>query len=228
MQATESLQALINSPAQPQSVLDFGINFFIAVVLGTVLGNIYQRFGRSSADKLGFSKLFVLLSITTMLVITIVKSSLALSLGLVGALSIVRFRSAIKEPEELVFLFLAIALGLGLGAGQRLLTVVGATLTFGVIAMRGFLYTEKESGNFFLTLSTKACAKPVLEKVSELLKKSCQYVSIRRIDESPDELECTFSITVSSLSDIETLRKELRLLDTGFHYSLVENKGLIG
>ena len=52
---------------------------------------------------------------TTMLIITVVKSSLALSLGLVGALSIVRFRAAIKEPEELAYLFLTIAIGLALG-----------------------------------------------------------------------------------------------------------------
>jgi uncharacterized membrane protein YhiD involved in acid resistance len=52
----------------------------------------------------------------------VVKSSLALSLGLVGALSIVRFRTPIKEPEELVYLFLSIGIGLGMGAGQPLLT----------------------------------------------------------------------------------------------------------
>jgi hypothetical protein len=55
----------------------------------------------------------------------IVKSSLALSLGLVGALSIVRFRAAIKEPEELVYLFLIIAIGLGCGANQLIITSVG-------------------------------------------------------------------------------------------------------
>jgi len=55
----------------------------------------------------------------------IVKSSLALSLGLVGALSIVRFRAAIKEPEELVYLFLIIAIGLGCGANQLTITIIG-------------------------------------------------------------------------------------------------------
>ena len=61
-------------------------------------------------------------TVATVVVISIVKSSLALSLGLVGALSIVRFRSAIKEPEELAYLFLSIGIGLGLGAGQRVVT----------------------------------------------------------------------------------------------------------
>jgi len=67
----------------------------------------------------------VILGVATCIVIMIVKSSLALSLGLVGALSIVRFRAAIKEPEELVYLFLIIAAGLGCGAGQLKITIVG-------------------------------------------------------------------------------------------------------
>ena len=66
-----------------------------------------------------------LLAVTTMFIITVVKSSLALSLGLVGALSIVRFRAAIKEPEELTYLFFAISIGLGLGADQRVVTLAG-------------------------------------------------------------------------------------------------------
>ena len=59
-----------------------------------------------------------MLSITTTIVITVVKFSLALSLGLVGALSIVRFRAAIKEPEELVYLFMIIGIGLASGSAQ--------------------------------------------------------------------------------------------------------------
>ena len=71
-----------------------------------------------------------MLSLITFLVILIVKSSLALSLGLVGALSIVRFRTPIKEPEELIYLFLAIALGLGYGAGQIIPTTSIAIIIF--------------------------------------------------------------------------------------------------
>ena len=66
----------------------------------------YVKISNSLNDKEHFSEIFVPLAIITTLVITVVKFSLALSLGLVGALSIVRFRAAIKEPEELVYLFL--------------------------------------------------------------------------------------------------------------------------
>ncbi len=65
----------------------------------------------------------------------IVKSSLALSLGLVGALSIVRFRAAIKEPEELVYLFLIIAVGLGCGANQLIITTIGILFSLIIIML---------------------------------------------------------------------------------------------
>ena len=76
------------------------------------------------------------------------KSSLALSLGLVGALSIVRFRTPIKEPEELAYLFISIAMGLGLGANQILATVVAGP---GILAFMAIIKTakrENKSKNF--------------------------------------------------------------------------------
>ena len=70
---------------------------------------------------------------TTMLIITIIQQSLALSLGLVGALSIVRFRAAIKEPEELSYLFLCIAMGLGFGANQRIISIISFVFISSII-----------------------------------------------------------------------------------------------
>ena len=81
-------------------------------------------FGNSFSDRFVMAGSFVMLALVTMLVITVVKSSLALSLGLVGALSIVRFRTPIKEPEDLIYLFLAIAIGLGVGASSIYITTL--------------------------------------------------------------------------------------------------------
>ena len=83
--------------------INFG-NFFIALLLSLILAYLvkltYIKVGRALNDKDYFSDTFIRLAIITTLVITVIKFSLALSLGLVGALSIVRFRAAIKEPEE--------------------------------------------------------------------------------------------------------------------------------
>jgi hypothetical protein len=98
------------------------INLVLVLILGQVLSWHYKQFAQVLSNKRKFARLFVFISATTMMVITVVKSSLALSLGLVGALSIIRFRTPIKEPEDLAYLFLALAMGIGLGADQRLAT----------------------------------------------------------------------------------------------------------
>ena len=112
-------------------------NFFIGILLSLFLSYIvkftYVKAGRALNDKDYFSDTFIPLAIITTLVITVIKFSLALSLGLVGALSIVRFRAAIKEPEELVYLFLIIAVGLGCGANQLIITFVGIFFSLATI-----------------------------------------------------------------------------------------------
>ena len=97
------------------SVWDFVANAAIVLILSALLELTYAKCAKSLSGRKIFAANFFLIGFTTMLIISIVKSSLALSLGLVGALSIVRFRSAIKEPEELAYLFYTIAIGLGLG-----------------------------------------------------------------------------------------------------------------
>jgi hypothetical protein len=99
---------------------------------------------------------FPLLTLVTICVIAVVKSSLALSLGLVGALSIVRFRAAIKDPEELVYLFLCIGLGLALGAGQILFAVVLIFVASLFILGRRFLSKGSRHHNLLLTVTGNA------------------------------------------------------------------------
>ena len=103
-------------------------NYIIAIIIATILAFIvkkcYVYSSQSLSNKNYFSELFIPLAIVTCLVITVIKFSLALSLGLVGALSIVRFRAAIKEPEELIYLFFIIGIGLATGANQFLVAII--------------------------------------------------------------------------------------------------------
>jgi len=121
---------------------------FFSVISGLVMRKLYIKYGRSMNNREYFGNIFILLALTTTTVIIIVKYSLALSLGLVGALSIVRFRAAIKEPEELVFLFMVIALGLAFGANQF---AVGLTLLIFssviIIVTSSYFINEKSSSS---------------------------------------------------------------------------------
>ena len=100
------------------SLTNLIISLLTSIVCAYVIKIIYLKYAKTLNNKENFSDVFILLSITTTIVITVVKFSLALSLGLVGALSIVRFRAAIKEPEELVYLFMIIGIGLASGSAQ--------------------------------------------------------------------------------------------------------------
>lgn len=111
-----------------------------SVISALVIRSLYINFGRSLNNREYFGNTFLILAVTTCSVIIIVKYSLALSLGLVGALSIVRFRAAIKEPEELVYLFLVIACGLAFGANQFMIGFVLLTVSaIAIIMSRKFV-----------------------------------------------------------------------------------------
>jgi hypothetical protein len=103
------------------------VSLVLSLLFGQILSWHYRRYSPVLSHKRKFARMFVFLVTTTMLVISVVKTSLALSLGLVGALSIIRFRTPIKEPEDLAYLFLAVAVGIGLGADQRVVTTVVVT-----------------------------------------------------------------------------------------------------
>ena len=125
---------------------NFVLSLVCAAVLSFLVQLFYIRYSSTLSNRKEFSKNFVILGVTTCIVIMIVKSSLALSLGLVGALSIVRFRAAIKEPEELVYLFLIIAIGLGCGANQLIITVTGIFFSLVIIMLySGYLKSSKKN-----------------------------------------------------------------------------------
>jgi hypothetical protein len=123
---------------------NFVISLIVASILSLLIQFFYIKFSSTLSNRIHFSKNFIVLGVTTAIIIMIVKNSLALSLGLVGALSIVRFRAAIKEPEELIYLFLIITTGLGCGAGQIKITVVGVLFSLLIIYFYYLILSKKK------------------------------------------------------------------------------------
>jgi hypothetical protein len=100
------------------------IGFCVEVVVAFVIFIHYRFFGSSLSNQQSFGPVLPFVALTTFLVISAIKSSFALSLGLVGALSVVRFRTPVKDPHELAYLYLSIASGVAAAAGELTLTVV--------------------------------------------------------------------------------------------------------
>lgn len=110
------------------SVLDTLIGLAFALSLGLFIFLVYKKTFTGVMYSTGFALSLIGLSMVTTLVIMAVTSNVVLSLGMVGALSIVRFRTAIKEPMEIVFLFWAIAAGIVIGAGMIPLAIAGSVI----------------------------------------------------------------------------------------------------
>ena len=226
MQLDQVFRDLVVTPANVASLPSFVLSLVLAALLGVILGQAYIRFGQSLSNRRLFARNFLLLTVTTTLIISIVKSSLALSLGLVGALSIVRFRAAIKEPEELAFLFLAIAIGLGLGAGQALVTMVALAVILALVVVRGLIYRSPEAPNLFLTVTSAAPAKLSAGQILEALAASGASASLKRFDETPELLEAAFHVDFHEVGKLEKFTQRLRELSAGVRVSCLDDRGL--
>lgn len=227
MQIDPSLRELFYSPTVLSSLPGFVLSLVLAAVLAIILGQAYIRFGQSLSNRRVFARNFLLLTVTTTLIISIVKSSLALSLGLVGALSIVRFRAAIKEPEELAFLFLAIGIGLGLGAGQPLITGVALLVILGLVALRSLFHPAPDRPNLHLTVTCPAPDKLSASQILEALTASGARARLRRLDESPDSLEAAFHVDFQDVGKLEQFSQRLRKLSAGVRVSCLDDRGLV-
>ena len=146
------------------------LNLFIGFVLATMIGMHFRRYSSAFCNRQDFSRLFPLLVLTIILIITVVKASLALALGLVGALSIVRFRTPIKEPEELIYLFLNIGIAVSLGAGQTLAAIVACIVTLVLVswAKKRQVSERQEAGLFLLLNYESPTGEPVNISLQEL------------------------------------------------------------
>lgn len=127
----------------------FIIGIVLLILLSKTLQYVYQKYSDSPTNRKSFSSIFVLFSISIFLIVTTIKSSLALSLGMVGALSIIRFRTAIKEPEQLIYFLGITGASIAIAAEKEVLAVV-VVLVFVISA-----YFNKKSNNNQLVSNIK-------------------------------------------------------------------------
>ncbi|WPP52371.1 DUF4956 domain-containing protein [Catalinimonas niigatensis] len=200
-------------------------NIILTAISVEIIALVYIKFGNAISDKKSFAKNFFLISVTTMLVITFIKGSLALSLGLVGALSIIRFRTAIKEPEELAFLFLTIGIGLGYGAGYVALTVLALGMILFIIFIKWAVAKKTDNQNLFINFATVKEENFNADDLIELLKEHTSTLKLKRYDESRGRFEATFNATFSDIKKLNQCKTIIlsRFPESDLTYVEVEN-----
>ena len=172
------------------SAVDTVIGMVFALLIGLYIFMIYKKTLTGVMYSSGFALTLVGMSLVTTLVIMAVTSNVVLSLGMLGALSIVRFRTAIKEPVEIVFLFWSLAAGIVIGAGMIPLAVIGSAI-IGIILLL-FANRKNHSNPYILVLN---CVNEQAEKeVQNILGKDTEHYIVKSKTINPSGIELTMEL----------------------------------
>lgn len=214
-----SLDFFLNENVQIDTTLYLS-SLICAAILSILIQIVYNKFSTTLSNKIDFSKNFVVLGITTTIVIMIVKNSIALSLGLVGALSIVRFRAAIKEPEELVYLFLVIAAGLGCGSGQIKITIMGIIFSLIIVIFYSLFFNkskERLSEQLNLSLVTKEkIDEKEINKLVDMIKEKTSEAEFISLVKTEGETNINFDVKLDDFNELNDLIKKIELSNKNF------------
>jgi uncharacterized membrane protein YhiD involved in acid resistance len=154
----------------------------------------------------------------------VVKTSLALSLGLVGALSIVRFRAPIKDPMELTFIFMAIAIGLGCGAGKHLLTAVVIIVVIVIDYIR-IHFSKQEIQSKTLLIDVPDPKGPeTVQSILTLLEKITGSLRLSRVELDARRLTVVVDIDLLEKSKLDEIFHGINAIEPAAKTTFFDNK----
>ena len=169
------------------------LSLIAAFVIGVYIIYIYKKTYSGVIYSKSFSLCIILLGMVTAMVIRTISSNLALSLGMVGALSIVRFRTAIKEPTDTVFMFWSITAGIMAGAGLYIVAII-ASLGIGILYFVGYMLGFKAKHQYLFIVKYDArIDEAIIRQVKKLPKTKLKSKSI-----SKNIVELTFELELKN------------------------------
>ena len=204
-------------------ILEFARNLGIGLLIAVIFAWLVRKSTRLIVDTSQYLPLFTLLIPTMILIITVIKSSIALSLGLVGALSVIRFRTPVKEPEDLAYLFCAISLGIGFGALQFYIT----TLVFVILMVLIWFFLSKaeqiSNNDYNLILEIQDYNDDSINQINKKLKIKSKEAKISKIEKEDGKIFIYYNVLFEKVENLNSLVKEFDA-DKKIKFTLYENK----
>jgi hypothetical protein len=199
-------------PDEQVITLSFAIHLLVGGILAVILGELYKFFASTSVNREDFANVLPFFTLTTIAVIAVVQYSPALALGLVGALSVVRFRTSISSPDELVFLLLCIGLGGALGAGHLALAVATVVVAIPFVAWRRVTNAKASRDALLLTLSaeTKTFFADDAPSIVSMIQDMTESMTVDRLDYRSGWVSFRAQIIVENRAQAMTLLAALR------------------
>lgn len=200
-----------------QSGIDYyawAISLITLLILTFIIKTSFDRNSNTISNHKAFSNLFYLFALATFLIISVIKVSLVLSLGLVGALSIVRFRTAVKEPEQIVYLFLLIGVAISTGANQLLIAFV-VTLVF--YTFSHFISNTDNSlmidcDYCKLVFSSKLDSE-TQNKLNATIESESEVKKVLRYSDDGSFTEMTLNVSFHNINSLNNFKNRLKIID---------------
>ena len=189
------------------SLAEFIIGFVLTIIFSLLIKKIYINHSNSVSNKTIVANIFPLFSVAIFLIVITIKSSIVLSLGLVGALSIIRFRTAIKEAEQIVYFLLLTAIAIATAAGSYLFPVLLVLFVF----IYNYYKTKQKSGkvsstNDHLVITTEKIENNKIEELINLLNDSGVNVEVQSINKQENNISVVLKMSdfdINSLTLVE-------------------------
>ena len=184
-----------------------------SLIAGLIMKKLFTKYSLSLSSKTSFGNTLLLILTSVSALIAVVKTSLALSLGLVGALSVIRYRTAIKDPYSLAFLLSSITVGIAIGADQIIFGILFLLLTSTIVYWnyKKSIYSKTNKNALDLesldTLCLELPSNANLIKIENIIKKKTNIYKLISIDQSEDDfLRITIRLNIESIKYIEELK----------------------
>ena len=194
------------------SILDFLVGIFELILLSISFKFIYDRYSTSVSNRHVFSFFFLPFSVSIFLIVVTIKSSLVLSLGLVGALSIIRFRTAIKETEQIVSLLYLTGISISIAANQLLLPIITSIIIFLFYLIRHQKMSKiNNTENVIVSEIIDFKESSFKEIIDEISNEKMINISLVSLNQKDDKINIILTFSELDLNLIENYKSKIKL-----------------
>lgn len=194
------------------SLLDFLLGIFELIILTSFFKFIYDRYSTSVSNRSIFSFYFLPFSLSIFLIVVTIKSSLVLSLGLVGALSIIRFRTAIKETEQIISLLYLTGISISIAANQFLLPIITSFIIFVFYFIRYSKASKiSKTENVIVSEILDFNESGFSELINEISKEKMINISLVSLNQKDNKTTIVLTYSELNLNLIENYKSRIKL-----------------
>jgi uncharacterized membrane protein YhiD involved in acid resistance len=199
----------------PITLADILVNLLIALICGFIISLVYRYVYKGPSYSVTFVNSLILLTLITSVVILVIGNNLARAFGLVGAMSIIRFRTAIRDTQDIVFIFFSLSIGMGCGVGLHFIAII-STLLIGVviIILSKTNYAHPRRRHYLLQLTYNASLTNEAGLTS-MLNRYCKNVKLVHLKNlvTSDEIEAYYHIMLKDNNKSSEFVQSLKEID---------------